>query len=129
MDQPRYQTPPPSTASPNIRIRHHRAKDLTRTQRIQCRTLRFDAKWAYSPIAKRLHFTKKQVRTACSGLTATPTKRTGRPLTLADSQIDEIISFISLSRANRRMTHIELAIGPFARFNVSDGVITYTLML
>ena len=79
------------SVSPNLRAQ--RAKDLTRSQRIRCRTLRFDAGWKLSPIAKPLHFTKHQVQRACFSQ-ATPTKRPGRPLTLSSSQVNEIIAFI-----------------------------------
>jgi len=121
---------PPRFVSPNLRAQAHRAKDLTRSQRIRARTLRFDAGWKLDSIAKHLHFTTSQVETAIYKR-ATPIKRPGRPLTLSDSQVDQIISFISQSRQNRRMTHLELAttIHPFCDWNVSAGVITHTLAL
>ena len=122
MDRPRFQTPPLSTTSPNLHIRRHKAKDLTRSQRIRCRTLRFEAHWTYTDIARRLQFTERQARRACTEDT-TPAHRSGRPLTLSPNQIDELIAFISGSRANRRMTFLYLATYPFAKWNVSEWVI------
>jgi DDE superfamily endonuclease len=124
MDQPSTPSPPTRGIS-----QAHRAKDLNRSQRIQCRTLRFDAKWKLSPIANQLYFTKKQIRTACSK--ATPTKRSGRPLTLSTPQVDQLIAWISQSRETRRMTHLEIVmtIHPFCDWDISAGIITHALAL
>lgn len=121
-------TPPNRLQSVSPNVRAQRAKDLTRSQRIRRRTLRFDAGWKLSPIAKTLHFTKHQVQLACFSQ-ATPTKRPGRPLTLSSSQVDETIAFISQTRRTRRIVHLELATGPFASWNISEGIITHALAL
>jgi hypothetical protein len=133
MDQPStLSTPPnpPRSISPNFRVRAQRAKDLTRSQRIRCRTLRFDARWNIKSITEHLHFTRRQVETACQK--ATPTKRSGRPLTLSSTQVDEIIAWLKLSRRNRRMTHLEVAttIHPFCDWSdISGNIITHALAL
>jgi hypothetical protein len=131
MDQPRSppSTPPALSHTISPILLAQRAKDLTRSQRIRCRALRFDAGWKLSPIANRLQFTKKQVRTACSK--ATPTKRSGRPLSLSTLQVDQLITWIGLSRQTRRMTHLEIAttIHPFCDWNISAGIITHALAL
>jgi transposase len=126
MDQP--STPPPTRGISQAH-RAQRARDLTRSQRIRCRALRFDAGWKQSSIARQLHFTARQVETACHK--ATPTKRSGRPLSLSTLQVNELITWISLSRQNRRMTYLEIAttIYPFCNWNISAGIVTHALAL
>ncbi len=136
MDQSRYQTPPPVPSQPSPgppQLRAHKffkSKDLTRSQRIRCRTLHFNSSMSYEDITKQLHFTQRQIQTACTQRN-TPTKRSGRPLTLSSLQIDQLIDFIRLSRHNRRMTYLELAINsitsPFACWNVSERIIGHAL--
>jgi len=132
MDQLRYQTPPPVPLQPELSLPHkksraQRARNLTRSDRIRCRTLRFNgAHMSYSGIARELHFTRHQVQTACN-LATTPTKPTGRPLTLSTLQIDQLIDFLSLSRPNRRMNYLQLALGPFAHWHVSELIISHAL--
>jgi hypothetical protein len=104
----------------------HRRRDLTRSERIQCRTLRIEAGWTYRQIAESLHYSFHQVSRACVS-NSTPTHRSGRPLTLSSEQINELIAYISTSRKSRRMTYFQLANGPFTRWSVSEGVIRHAL--
>ncbi|KAI1826570.1 hypothetical protein F4861DRAFT_66119 [Xylaria intraflava] len=54
-----------------------RAKNLSREQRIEVKTLREVYKWSYAEIAAKLGYTQRQVQTACSKPT-TPKKRRGK---------------------------------------------------
>ena len=77
-----------------------RATDLTRDDRIRIATLREEG-FTYKQISQRIDCTQSQVRYACFH-PLTPKKRKGRPLMLTQEQIDEIITWIYYSKANRR---------------------------
>lgn len=119
-------TPPsqsPYTPGAPIRCKN---SDLSRDQRVQCHTLR-SIGWTYADIAAHLQITSRQVQTACAQDHPTPKKRPGRNRILTESQINELETFICLSRTNRLMSYLQLSIGPFAHFGVGQFAIRRAL--
>lgn len=94
--------------------RHHY---ISRDQRLQARTLR-QAGHSYTFIATQLGITERQVAYACTRNQVTPKKRTGRPKTLTDAQIDELVAYVRSSRHARQMSFLALATGPFEAWGV-----------
>lgn len=80
----------------------------TRDQRLQIQTLH-DAGLKYGQIREQLGFTFRQIQYALSHR-ITPKKRRGRPLILTQEQINEIITWICILKANRRTSWIKILI-------------------
>jgi hypothetical protein len=116
MEGSRPSTPPPSLDT---------SFESTRTQRIEARVLK-RARKKYKEIAPFLGLTIRQVGIACRALQATPRRRSGRPLVLTASQLDELIEFISASKENRRLPIWRLAV-IFEWEGVSVGAIRSAL--
>ena len=83
-----------------------RAVDLTRDDRIRIATLRNEG-FTYKEISQRLNYTQRQVQYAIQH-PLTPKKRKGRPSILTQEEIDEIITWICYSKANRRASWIQI---------------------
>ncbi|EED14254.1 conserved hypothetical protein [Talaromyces stipitatus ATCC 10500] len=77
---------------------------LTRDDHIRVQTLR-EAGFTYEQIAKQLNITQNKVQYACQSSQVTPKKARGAAPKLSESQMDEIIEWISSSKRNRRMPY------------------------
>jgi transposase len=96
-DRPdRPYTPPPA------------ASNTTRDQRLRAQTLH-DFGLTYTQIHEQLGLTLRQIQYAISHR-ITPKKRSGRPSRLSQEEIDELIAWICLSKANRRTPWIKLPV-------------------
>lgn len=80
---------------------------LGRDDRLRILTLR-DSGLSQAAIANQLHLSRHQVQYTCHTQQATPKKPKGQPPKLSERQMDEIIAFISASKANRRKPYHEL---------------------
>ena len=80
---------------------------LTRDDRIRIQTLR-EAGLTYQQISQQLHINYRQVQYACQASQVTPKKPRGATPKLSDDQIDEIITWISQSKKNRRMPYYKV---------------------
>jgi len=83
---------------------------LTRDQRIQIQTLHEFGPKRYTDIAHDVGCTLRQVQYAVSHRITPQKHRCGRHLLLAEAEIDVLIDFICVSRQNRRMLWLEVAI-------------------
>jgi transposase len=102
------------------------APHLTRDQRLQVQTLSL-AGHTHKYIADLLKISESQVRYTVHAERVTPKKRSGRPRQLSNSQIDELVAYVTHSRASRQMSFIRLAEGPFSHWNVGEYVIRNAL--
>jgi hypothetical protein len=84
----RPNTPPPA------------ASDTTRDQRLQAHTLH-DFGLTYTLIHEQLGLTLRQIQYAISHQIS-PKKRSGRPSRVTQEEINELIAWICISKANRR---------------------------
>lgn len=111
---------PPSTP-PSQRFK---SCDLSRDERLQVQTLR-NFGVSYDQIVAQLGLTYDQVGHACRAPNVTPKKRSGRPSLLNPEQIEELIAFVTSSKASRRMPYskIPLALG----WDCSEYAIRYAL--
>ncbi|KAF1965969.1 hypothetical protein BU23DRAFT_335879 [Bimuria novae-zelandiae CBS 107.79] len=75
---------------------------LTRDQRLQIRTLRL-AGHTYPFIANLLKVSERQVACAITSARVTPKKRTGRPPSLTNEQVDQLEEFVKSSREGRQV--------------------------
>jgi transposase len=87
----------------------------TRDQRLQIQTLR-DIGLTYRQIHEQLGLTHRQIRYAISHR-VTPKKRSGRPSILTQEEVNEIITWICFSKANRRTPWVKIPI--ILKLNVS----------
>ena len=85
----RPSTPPPPAVN-----------DTTRDQRLQIQTLH-DVGLSYTQIQKQLGLTLRQIQYAARHR-ITPKKRAGRPSTLTQEEVNEIINWVCALKANRR---------------------------
>jgi hypothetical protein len=69
----------------------------------------------------------RQVGYAIHAERVTPKKRTGRPSQLKNEQIEELVAYVTHSRASRQMSFARLAEGPFLHWNVGEYVIRNAL--
>ena len=112
---------PPSTPS--------RRKHLTRDHRIRIFALH-DHSFNQVDIARGLNITRRQVGYALNKKDSpTPSKRSGRPSSLSEDQVDELEAFVVSSRAGREMSYFELARIQFIDWNVSEDVVRRVLRL
>ena len=80
---------------------------LTRDQRHDCQLLH-SIGWKYNQIQEKTGFSQHQIQYACTS-PATPTKRSGRPPTLSQAQIEDPIGYVCMSARNRRLSFQQLA--------------------
>lgn len=78
-------------------------------------------------IAQQLRLDPRQVSTAIKR-GHMPRKSSGRPPSLTSDQVDELEDFICSCRESRQMTYLELAVGPFKEWGVSEQVIRNNLL-
>jgi transposase len=89
-------------------------------------TLRL-ASHTYQNIANLLGITERQVAYASTSEQVTPKRRSGRPRTLTDAQVDELEAYIRSSRRTRQMSYRQLAHGPFESWGITEHVIRRAL--
>ena len=88
---------------------HPKMTHLTRDQRRDCQLLR-SIGWKYGQIQEKTGFFLRQIRYACSpACPATPTTRPGRPPTLTQAQIEDLVAYVCLSARNRCLSFQQLA--------------------
>jgi transposase len=112
-------TTPPVPSTPHSR-------HLSRDERLQVQTLRL-ASHTYQNIANLLGITERQVAYASTSEQVTPKRRSGRPRTLTDAQVDELEAYIRSSRRTRQMSYRQLAHGPFESWGITEHVIRRAL--
>ena len=112
-----------STTTPST---PQKKRHLTRDERLQVHTLH-KAGLCYESIAKQLRVTKRQFQYAILNHRRSPKKRSGRPSTLSEEQVNELVLFVTSSSASRRMTYFELSQIAFPNWNVSERVIKCAL--
>jgi transposase len=113
-----------SIMSPPSTPRH--TPHLSRNQRLQVQTLSL-AGHDHQYIADLLKISVRQVGYAIHAKRVTPKKRTGRPRQLTNDQIDELVTYVTQSRASRQISFACLAEGPFSHWNLSEYVIRNAL--
>jgi hypothetical protein len=98
-------------------------QQLSRDERIRIRVLR-DIGWTHQAIVEHTGATIRQVRYAIA-TQATPQRRSGRPPILTPSQINSLVEFVYISKANRRMAicQIPKALG----WDCSEYAVQYAL--
>ena len=64
--------------------------------------------WRYKQIQEKTGFSQHQIQYACTS-PATPTKRSGRPPTCTQVQIEDLIGYVYMSARNRRLSFQQLA--------------------
>ncbi len=102
--------PPPNTPPdppPNPPQTPH-TRHSTRDERLQVQTLR-NAGLNYSQIRAQLGLTLHQIAYAVQHR-ITPKKRKGRPTILTQQEIDDIITWICASKANRRVSWVQIPV-------------------
>jgi len=97
--------------------------DLSRDERLRIKVL-CEAGFTIDEVVQRTGATWRQVQYANTH-TTTPRRRPGRPPTLTQAQIDELIDFVCASRENRRMPYRRIA--TIMDFGVTEHVIRTTL--
>ncbi|KAF1983013.1 hypothetical protein K402DRAFT_339184, partial [Aulographum hederae CBS 113979] len=85
-----------------------KSKHLSRDQRLQIQSL-YKAGLELKQIHDHLGFSYRQIWHTCHASRPTPKKRSGRPLTLSDEQVDEIEIFIISKRSHRLLSYEKLA--------------------
>jgi transposase len=95
----------------------------TRDERLQVQTLR-DTGFNYSQISSQLNLTLHQVAYA-SNHRLTPKMRSGRPSTLTEEEVEEVIRWVCASKANRRAPWVKIPI--YLDLNVSHYAVRNTL--
>jgi hypothetical protein len=78
-------------------------------------------------IADLLKVSVRHVDYAIHAERVTPKKCTGRPRQLTNDQVDELVTYVTSSRASRQMSFAHLAEGPFSHWNVGEYVIRNAL--
>ncbi len=98
-------------------------RQLSRDERLEIRILR-SLGWPYTRIQERTGATLRQIAYTAT-TQATPQKRSGRPPILSPTQVDELIEFISSSKANRRMPYVQIP--SVLGWNCGEYAIRYAL--
>jgi len=101
------QLPPPTRPAPKTIKSSH----STRDERKDIRLLH-EIGWSYRQSREHLPFhpTYDQIKYACKpSSSATPKKKSGRPLILSQAQVEELVLFVCASSKNRRMSFTQLA--------------------
>jgi len=80
---------------------------LTQDQRRDCQLLR-SIGWRYRQIQEKIRFSQHQIQYACTS-PPIPTKRPGRPPSLTQAQIEDLIGYVWMSARNRRLSFQQLA--------------------
>ena len=93
---------------PSTPQRPKRASDSTRDDRIRAVALH-NAGFTYQQISQQTGLTINQVQWAVQH-SLTPKKRFGRPSSLTQDKIDEIIAWVCLSKRNRRVLWMKIPI-------------------
>lgn len=86
-----------------------------------------DSGLSHKQIAERLEITPRQVGYAVNTPHLSPKKPPERAPILSTAQVDELEAFVCFSFENRKMSFLELAVGPFGQWGVSEGVIREAL--
>ena len=79
-------------------------------------------------ISQQLRLDPRQVSKAIKREHTTPPKPSGRTPNLSSDQVDELEKFVCSCRESRQMTYLELAMGPFKEWGVSEQVIRNNLI-
>jgi len=85
-----------------------RSFHLTRDQRRDCQLLR-SIGWKYTQIQEKTGFPLRQIRYVCSSGCPAPTKKPGRPPTLTQAQIEDLVAYVCMTARNRRLSFQHLA--------------------
>ena len=93
---------------------------LSRDQRIKIHTLHNHSDKTYLEIAQNVECSLNQVRYAITHRLTPQKHRCGRHLLLSETEINDLIDFVYVSRQNRRMTWLELS----AIWNCSEKAIS-----
>ena len=104
----------------------HTHRYLSRDERLQVQTLAL-AGHTHRFIANLLGMTERQVGYAIASDQVTPQRRSGRPRTLTNAQVDELEAFVRSSRRTRQMSYLALATGLFEAWGVSQHIIRRAL--
>lgn len=96
-------------------------QQLTRDQIIQIHALR-SIGHTYEAIASHLSITVRSVQYACQREHPTPIKRPGRPSQLNDTQIGELLQYVTYSKQTRRQSYLALS-QAFSQWKVGEYVI------
>ena len=94
-------------------------KSLTRDQRVAVQTRRRYG-LSLQAIANQLRISPRQVKYACQRSDVSDTRSPDRPPVLSSEQMEELVEYIRSSEDGRFMTYFELAIYPFAHWNVGE---------
>ncbi|KAM7202257.1 hypothetical protein V8F33_002974 [Rhypophila sp. PSN 637] len=86
-------------------------KQLTEAEYLRIRTLSFDSNLSIPRIREITGYSKAQIRHALRN--PAPKKRCGRPRLLSTEQEEELVEFVCASKANRRMSFLELSLALF----------------
>lgn len=101
-------------------------KFLTRDQCVEIRALRRH-RVSLQKIAEEVGVSYRQVQYACARSDENPRSRSGRPPILDTEQQNQLVDYIRSSAVARRMTYLELAVGPFCHWNCGEGTIRRAL--
>lgn len=88
-------------------------RQLTAEERQYVRTLHFDANMRKVDIYRITNFLIDQIRYAIHPESAQPKPRWGRPRKMTIDQEEELLTYVYLSKENRRMNFLELSIRLF----------------
>jgi hypothetical protein len=84
-----------------------KSTQLEQDDRIRVLALR-DASFTYQQIANQLHITYCQVQYTCESQKSTPRKAKGQPPKLSESDVDDIINWISVSKQHRHLPFVKV---------------------
>lgn len=99
-----------------------KAKHLTNAEHIQIQILR-NMNLTYQQIADKLKVSKSQVQYSLNKRKSSPGGSRGRRNFLSSEQVDQIEAFVCSSRETRQMTYLELAMGEFSEWAVTENQI------
>jgi transposase len=110
-----------SQSTQSSTIRQPRRRDLTRDERLHVGSL-WEVGYTHEQIRQHLldeqgiDASYRQIKRACAAghPTLQKKRRMGRNHILNEWQVDELITYISSSRARHLLPFLDLAVGPFA---------------